>query len=435
MASLTNIQFTRLKELVVEAFNPDSLSQLVRMELGADMYKEYVPTGKPFQESVFLLIGALEERGTTISLVNAVLAARPQKAEIQSELPQMRADLALSSPESPAQVRVVEAAIRNAAGTLASATLSEPSTALLRRLRSDLELIQIYKALHDCLHKTQLHLSVLESDSQAVGVPGQEEAADRFERALDVFLMEGMNARQAAAGLPRDPAFLRESEESWLRQYDASVALAKTGLEKGDAKSTRAASSRLRSVLRREPGRIDGILRSCAGSLDLDGLRALLDQGAQAEGGGPEGHRVFSDGRQAVELLFRKLRALVNQHNQWQLIDLALWEAEDQLPGPNGDGDSGGIFEILWDDLSASLQLLVDSDPGSGWSVGLRAQRVKADEAWEAKSWPVLARAFRQFRKTCLMNFFAADSALKGLTDELSRLRGALSEILTKLNP
>ena len=357
MASLTNIQFTRLKELVVEAFNPDSLSQLVRMELGADMYKEYVPTGKPFQESVFLLIGALEERGTTISLVNAVLAARPQKAEIQSELPQMRADLALSSPESPAQVRVVEAAIRNAAGTLASATLSEPSTALLRRLRSDLELIQIYKALHDCLHKTQLHLSVLESDSQAVGVPGQEEAADRFERALDVFLMEGMNARQAAAGLPRDPAFLRESEESWLRQYDASVALAKTGLEKGDAKSTRAASSRLRSVLRREPGRIDGILRSCAGSLDLDGLRALLDQGAQAEGGGPEGHRVFSDGRQAVELLFRKLRALVNQHNQWQLIDLALWEAEDQLPGPNGDGDSGGIFEILWDDLSASLQL------------------------------------------------------------------------------
>src|SRR6187402_3365825 len=106
MASLTNIQFTRLKELVVEAFNPDSLSQLVRMELGADMYKEYVPTGKPFQESVFLLIGALEERGTTISLVNAVLAARPQKAEIQSELPQMRADLALSSPESPAQVRV-----------------------------------------------------------------------------------------------------------------------------------------------------------------------------------------------------------------------------------------------------------------------------------------------------------------------------------------
>jgi hypothetical protein len=432
MPSLSGQQFEVLRDLVVEAFNADSLFQLVRLELGVDMYKEYVPTGKPFKESVFLLIAALEERGTTGSFIDSILAARPEKAEIQKELPGIRGFLDVAKVATSDQVSVVAKAITTAASNVNKGTIPAASADLLKKLRGDLDLIQIYKTLHDCLHKAQMHLSPLEIESRNIGVSGQEDASDRFSVSLDAFIMEGMNARQAAALLPAEPTFLREVEGNWLKLYDDASALSKKALDTGDGVSARLSTKRFRGILRKEPSRIDGILRSCTSSLDLVGLRGLLEKLGEP---GSQNAGDLAEGTQAAEFLFRRLKALVNQHNQWQSIDQSLWEAEDQLPSPSDPNSDPGDFEILWIDLSSSLQLLIDNAPASEWALSLSAQKAKTDAAWAARSWKDLSRSFRQFRKICLMTFFAIDNELKGLADKISKLRDSLNELLTKLTP
>jgi Effector-associated domain 1 len=433
MSQLTGQQFSQLQELLVDAFNPDSLFQLVRLEMGVDMYKEYVATGQPFKDSVFDLINALEERGTTISLIDAVIVARPNKMDIQSLLPAMRDVLAtVASTVSSAQVSVVERAIQSVSTMMDHDLLSEESSKMLQELRSGLELIQSYKTLHDCLHKVQMKLNALETEARALGLPGQEDAADRFESCLNDFIMEGINAHQCVLTLPTNPALFQEAEQNWLKQYDAAVALAKIGWEKADGKSARLSASKFRSILRREPCRIDSILRSCAGGLDLEALKALLDQVAKRPKQTPENTRVLIEGQLAVELLFRKLKAMLNQHNQWQEIDQTLWEAEDALPAAGAVEVDASNFEILWGDLSSALSLLVDTAPASDWAIVLMEQKNKVDAAWKLQVWKDLTRAFRQFRRTCLMYFFKNDSDLKGLADEVAQLRKSIDQLLAK---
>jgi hypothetical protein len=52
-----------LVAVIKDAFNRDSLGQLVRFKLGADMYKEWVPDGQPFKTDVFNLLTTLEREG------------------------------------------------------------------------------------------------------------------------------------------------------------------------------------------------------------------------------------------------------------------------------------------------------------------------------------------------------------------------------------
>lgn len=431
MARLTPIQFEELQNLLVDAFGVESLNQLVRLRMGVDMYKEYVAPGQPFRNAVFALIAALEERGTTVSLIDAVVKARPDKAEIQLALPPMRMALATPASDAAQQVGQVQIALV-AAGTDAARHCVPPgSAALVQKLYADLELIQSYKFLHDCLHKAQLQLSPLEIEARAMGQAGAEDAAERFDASLSVFVTEAILARQCAGKLPAEPSFLREPELGWLTRFDEALGLAKRGMETGEAAPCRLAASRFRSILRREPSRIDGILRSCAGSLDLDGLRKILAELEVATATDPAVSTAFGSGRQAAEFLFRQLKALVNQHNQWQNMDMALWELEDQLPA--GAGEVGGDFELLWADLSQALALLVATEPQAPWAIGVMELKIRTDHAWEVGPGKDLARAFKQFRKSCGMNFFQVDSSLKGLADEVARLRESLNQLLIKL--
>ncbi len=417
MLKLPPDQEKRLVELIVAAFDADSLHELMRLEMGVDMYKELVPTGQTLRNSVLDLVISLTDRGLLAIFLEKVIAARPSRADIQAEIPVMAQQIATNLTSSQEQVTQVKEALIS----VSPGEISSEDRSYLSELRHELDLMETYKGLHDCLHRAQMHLSPLETEARSIGVPGQEDAADRFIECLDTFRREGMEAQKWCERVPAEPSFLRSVENQWIERWLETATKARAALAEANNRNARLAAKQFRSLLRTEPSRIDGILRTIADDLKFEALRRLLLS--------LDGHNTAS--AESAEQLFRRLKALVNQHNQWQGIQQSLWEAEDQLP-ESADSDTMD-FSVLWEDVQRSLALLIANAPQAAWAAEASQWSATATKAYQAIPLDPkpLSRAFKQFRRSCMMVFFAVDSDLKAQAETVARLRDTLADLST----
>ena len=154
--SLPGTLLETLVGLIKNAFNRDSLSQLVRFKLGADMYKEWVPAGNTFNTDVFNLVTTLEREGLLATFLHHLCTAR---LDLQAQLEEVRSALDNTSTTANDNATVITDNVAGVAQQMALPPVRAiilQSRDVLTRLTSRISLLCSYKALHDQLHQAKM---------------------------------------------------------------------------------------------------------------------------------------------------------------------------------------------------------------------------------------------------------------------------------------
>lgn len=383
-----------LIELIVFAYDEDSFPEVVEKATGRDMYVEWVSDGDPFRQVVSELVTALRKEGLLAAVLREALARRPRLRLIRENLPSYIEFFEKETvpPDEPKPV----------------ASLISAEDELLRSWQDKLVRIRIYKDLHDCLHHVQLEFAALEENAEKIALGEDADALRDFENALDVFRSQGIHARGVIEAFPSKLHREREDERSWVQEYEEAVRQADASLAPaGDRRPGEAVRS-FRRILRRIPARIDLELGRLADALDLGSLKQVL-QAAAAATDNVESARNFTELREIADQLFVELKSLVDQHRQWQMMDIRLWEADDELRLVLANA---GSFGGIWKEVGNFLLVLMGPTPGEEWSrIGKR--KAATDAALQEGSAGKLAVAFKDFRRSCLLAFFNMDGSLK----------------------
>ncbi|MDB6005968.1 MAG: hypothetical protein JWR15_2955 [Prosthecobacter sp.] len=427
--SLTGSQLETLQDFIKVAFNPEDLHQLVRLKLGADMYKEWVPVGLPFKDTVYKLLEALEEIGLTAAFLDVVIAARGGKDGIQA-VRDMRAAMGPVTQTVSQQVGAVRLGVEGVSGKMDVASVRKivvDSQAVLGNLAEQITLLRCYKSIHDALHTANMQFRSLENAAKQMAKdPG---AAADFSNLVTSFETIGVVGAAAIQNLPEMPLSVQHDEMAWLDHFNDALAVARKAADDGDPVASRQGVQEIQDILRREPSRVDGKLSRTAEALDLSKLQDIF----LAAAGLPElvnGSGALLEGRTACEQLRRTLNALVNQHSDWQDIDRRIAGADDIMR--LSSSDDPWDFDALWKAIKEASTKLIVIEPGSKWSGDLSASVTKVDASRTNLDWKQLTVEFSRFRQQATVRFFFVDSELNKVAGEVDVIGTPLRNLLSK---
>jgi hypothetical protein len=267
---LTNEQLRELHEAILSGFDQDGLTQLVRFDLG-EVLGNLVSLDGGMNAIVFELIEKLEQRGTTDVLVQAACKARPGNVLISEYGRKYGGGAAARS--SVAMAQQVGVVLKNVADAARPAEAQGKVEAVVRDFAEDMGgaravtgVLKKYKVLHDQLH---------EIDHRLYGVIKRAAASYRGEAdekvALNQYTGELRDCAGTASTAARDLP-LGQAELGWIGNIEQAVTLLAAGIVDGRAAgapdggedsqrrdaSLRRAVALLRTVIAREPSRING---------------------------------------------------------------------------------------------------------------------------------------------------------------------------------
>lgn len=430
--TLTGSQFQELKGLILDAFSPDGLNQLVHFQLGSRMYEELVATGLPFDTAVYNLLTALEQRGWLVKFLRAVLVARPDKHELQDKIPKIVPEI-LNEAISPA---VVITSVADAVTSASERGKNDPITLLMKRsggtletISSEISLLGTYKTLHDSLHTLQVQILGRLSVS-ARKMKDDPDSMDDFATCRVGMVNAVTTIKTTIGNLPAAPASLRLLEEDWVERLRIAAEIAREASNNSSIQLGRQSAQLLRRILRQEPVRIDRYLRITAEAIDLTSLSGIFTE-AVALSQGTADEIQFLNGANATQQLSITLRALINQHTSWQDIENQLWEADDYIP--KASTTDPGDFDAFWNSLKKKILILVATEPQSDWSLNLNSACDAIDALRHADDWKRLGNIYKGMRDEAIMQFFRIDSSLKKLADDIRRIGDSLENLLRTL--
>ena len=421
-----------LVKLIRDAFNKNTLTELVRFKLGADMYKEWVPEGHPFKTDVFNLITRLDQDGLLAFFVDHLIVAR---ADLQTQLTEIRTAMGTKVTSSSDQVEAIKTGVEGVANKLQLAPVRQivkQSQVVLVELTAKFELLRAYKSLHDALHNAKMNFRRLESSARQMAADPQK-ALDFGEAVMSMeTLPPAIDA--AIQDLPEAPASTRQDESDWLGRFSTAITVAR---QAADAADPAAASGDARqsvrdisSILITEPSRIDGRLSRTADEIDLSKLKdvfssiaALPELAAEAA--------MMETGRGASEQLLRQLKAQINQHARWQSIDRRLSGADGimHLASVDEPWDFDGLWKALKEDITALMAV----EPQSEWAKKISSINSRVDALRSASDWAKLPLEFNRFRQEATVQFFVVDSRLKTLAGEVNVIGTPLRNLLNQI--
>jgi len=145
--------------------------------------------------------------------------------------------------------------------------------------------------------------------------------------------------------------------------------------------------------------------------LDARGLsQTRLDEVRKAIGG--------------LAVLDDSLKRLIAVHDRWQGVDIDLRRIEALV-----DRDIDELKDS-WEAVSTTLRPLCDGD-SEPWAMGLRADTERITHALASGTFDVARQAFRAFRSRAATRFYQVDASLKRLCDDLRRIGGPLTELVS----
>lgn len=423
--------FETLTLEITEAFNVDDLRQVVRFKMGADMFTEWVKPDQPFKTVVFDLVTKLEQLGTIIFLIEVVMGARPDNAELQQKLTAIKAALAGTAVATGDKIDDVRKGISEVGNRLAEMAIRQAVTDhkdILQKLFNEIALLRTYKSLHDCLHNLQMQLRGLATATRNL-VTNPDATADLVQSVTTLRTLRDSVAT-AIDHLPDAPPY-RESENRWLQQFDRAIGLAQQASDNNDTLVGKQGVFEIRGILRRQPVRIDGNLTATASSLEMADLKSLFIKASATPGLADDERQRFLSRAGSAEQLFRQLRALVNQHSEWQKVDQSLWDADENVPKSSADDPSD--FDAIWLNIIAPLGELLGAETQAGWAKTIAERRDKIQALRKDDDWAKLRVEFARFRQEAIVRFFAVDTTLLQLAGQVATIGDTLLKLLTDL--
>ncbi len=429
---LTAANLEALNEVIKNELNEADLEQVLRFKMGVDMFKEWVAHGQPFKDIVYIVVNKVEELGSTVLFLDVILAARPNNVEVQKALPPIRASL-INPATGGAKDSIVslKEGISELEGRLQEAPMRQTVKdyeVVLHKLSDQITLLRTYKSLHDCLHKLQLQLRGLATATRTLGT--NPDAPSDLVQCLTMMKTLREDVVAAIDHLPNTPPY-RESENRWLQQYDRAIGLAQQASDNTDPGVGKQCVFEVKGIIRRQPVRIDSNLTATASALEVTDLKSLFVKISNTPGIGNGDRDRFLAHAVAAEQLFRQLRALVNQHGEWQRIDQGLWDADENLPKSATDDASN--FDAIWMNVTDPLRELLNAESQAAWAKSLADRRDKIAVFRKDEDWPKFGLEFARFRAESTVQFFAVDSTLLQLSGQIASLGDDLLQLLTKI--
>jgi hypothetical protein len=286
--------------------------------------------------------------------------------------------------------------------------------------RDQVDALSDYKDLHDLLHRLQFQCYSGVTQA-ATRFPGDEIALDNLTDYL--LTLEGIVAElRQVAERPTAP----KQEMEWLEEVAAARAELSEAIEKLDDKQLKRVIWRLNRLLAVQPSRINTLLNQAARAMRLPALTqtlseisnnlAALDLDAEKVG-------QFKTGVEALSNIGRALTALVEDHDNWQDIDVELRRLEVAI-----DQDLVEL-EMSWPDLKTKAAPLYDGLTDE-WAVAIKKEGEGLNEALAANNPVKIKRAFRSYRRRAGDRFYRVDVDLKTLCGELRKIGAPLASVL-----
>ena len=267
---LTGPQIGEAVDIVCKLFLLEELKQLVRTRLDFDMFVEAASARDPLRTIADDLITYLNRHGRVGEFLDDASEARPRDESLRQFLARVHNTPGATSAGE--QVQAFEMAI----GTVTTIARADPKTVGMSKVRfevvrTELDRLARYKALHDCLHTLQLQLSAITRASRTF--PAEPAAGLELKAYLDLLVRQAQRARKDTTGL------LTEADEvAWVDDFDTALVSAREAVRTATAAQLAVAVAAL-GRLWPEAVRINGEMIGAARRLGpgLDELAKTLD--------------------------------------------------------------------------------------------------------------------------------------------------------------
>jgi hypothetical protein len=282
------------------------------------------------------------------------------------------------------------------------------------------DLLGDYKDLHDQLHKLQFHC-----------YNGVVQAATRFpdddltiDSLIDYALtLEGIfEELKQIATRPSIP----NQELTWIED----VGLAKTDLRNAvdtlDEALLKKVIWRLNRLLTIQPARINALLNYSAHALHLSDLLSALASVSDTLISlelDPNQVTTFQSGLTAFGELNRSLSSLIDDHDNWQALDVELRRIEGSIERDMME------FEMSWPDIKLKAGPLYMDVPEE-WANALKKESDVLDDECKAKNPLKVRRGFRSYQRRVTDRFYRVDVQLKTLCSDMRQIGIPLATVM-----
>lgn len=407
-------------------FELTEVDAVLKNTAGERLYN-LAPRGLTDPETISAMLDRISAQGIEDAVLGQMLARRPEDAQFADLVGQAAPGARMVPATTEANVAsLVQGldAVRSRLDDPAIRAALSSSREGLRAIATNIDRLDAYKSLHECLHQLQVkQFSALRDAARHLPDPAQAAELRVFRNQLrNACLFAG----EAANRLP-DTELVRRTELLWIDD------LAKAGddfhkaIHDRNGEDARRALSRIARIMRKTPPRLNTLIFARATELPLDNLAKALEQVAAA---GADG--TVASALQALRLLIPAIHARVVEHKEWQDADELIAEL-DQLV----ERSSPRLIEEFaeaWMELKAAVLELTSHDPGAKWATELEADIRSVDDSLAAETADDRFLAdFSVFRGNAQYNFLVVDSRLKTDCTELVKIGEPLNRILSEL--
>ncbi|MBD2078313.1 toll/interleukin-1 receptor domain-containing protein [Phormidium sp. FACHB-592] len=309
-----------------------------------------------------------------------------------------------------------------------------------------IDVIANYKALHDLLHKLELHcyngivqeskrlsenstalVSLIEHDLTLKNLlRGIQKIEDST--ILDNLIEHDLTLQNLLRSIQKIGSIetISTHDNQWLTKLQEAQVELHSATEKGEIEYLRRSIWLLNRVLAIQPSRINTQLTGAARSLRVPSLvntmQSIVEKMADANLD-QEKLQQFQQGVKSLGVLNSQLTALVSQHDNWQVFDLELRRIEANL-----DQDMNEL-EMSWPDLLEGTKGLFNLSTDQ-WMVTFQQNSQDLDTALKGQDPFITKRCFRVYCRQAKEHFYQVDLALKGVCEELREVGGAIASVL-----
>jgi hypothetical protein len=424
-----------LRDVLCAVFVLSDFQQLVLYSLGEPL-ANFVDEHRALPAVAFDLLGETDRRGVTELLLRAAVQARPARPDLRDVVGRV-CPAALAQPaEARDQVQVVGRAVTAVQARLADERVRRrvaDSRDKLAAVAGQIDQLERYKRLHECLHVILFRYYHQIADT-ARRFKTDPLASDTLADYITDLQGQARTARAVIGGLPAGPIG-QGLELPRVADLDTAAGELATAREQLNELPAGNAVRRLKRVLAFHPIRINQALTTIAAALPLGLLAETLAAAASATEADKAADPIRF-GEATLRALHPRLLARVAEHTAWQQAENDLWRAEDDLYQQTADARDEFVF--LWPGVQAELAALAALDPSAEWVAQLArcAAAVTASLAAAAPGgdFPDRIRlAFKDYRRSAMLRFFAVDDGLRALCSEVVALGGPIRDLLQEV--
>jgi hypothetical protein len=295
--------------------------------------------------------------------------------------------------------------------------------------------------LHDGLHllEYRCYNLVIDEVRRLAGLRRRRQPDNPDPAALDAELRDSvrwdqvdraeLDLRQAIDQLTQvvQSRRLRETETAWVKA-ELGPGLDDLAAAAGNQNVTQLeqAGGKLSRVIVIRPAEVNSRLFRAAADLHMEHLVEALNSilGRLVEANVEPGRLdPLRAGRAALGSLHQTLSGLVDEHNQWQWVDVHLRHIEDSFRL------DVTRLEIFWPSVRQCVEAL-SGDDEEGAAQGLREDGTRLEKAVAEQNPAQIERHFWRFRTQAANRFFVVDETLKTLCGELTKVADPVAAVL-----